>query len=54
MSLKGLRFTLNIDGLEETATAVVGFSLYQCHSTPFVLEVGIASDQPDLAATNFL
>ncbi|EEF6897284.1 type VI secretion system tip protein VgrG [Salmonella enterica] len=54
MSLKGLRFTLNIDGLEETATAVVGFSLYQCHSTPFVLEVDIASDQPDLAATNFL
>ncbi|EGK0752848.1 type VI secretion system tip protein VgrG, partial [Salmonella enterica] len=54
MSLKGLRFTLHIDGLEETATAVVGFSLYQCHSTPFVLEVDIASDQPDLAATNFL
>ncbi|EBO4455945.1 type VI secretion system tip protein VgrG [Salmonella enterica] len=54
MSLKGLRFTLNIDGLEETATAVVGFSLYQCHSTPFILEVDIASDQPDLAATNFL
>ncbi|EIQ5373065.1 type VI secretion system tip protein VgrG, partial [Salmonella enterica] len=25
-----------------------------CHSTPFVLEVDIASDQPDLAATNFL
>ncbi|QPJ99858.1 type VI secretion system tip protein VgrG [Enterobacter mori] len=54
MSLKGLRFTLNIDGLDETSTAVVGFTLQQCHSTPFTLEVDIASDLPDLAATDFL
>lgn len=54
MSLKGLRFTLNIDGLAETSTAVVGFSLYQHHSTPFTLAVDIASDLPDLAAADFL
>lgn len=54
MSLKGLRFTLEVDGLMETSAAVVGFSLYQCHSTPFVLEVDIASALPDLTATDFL
>ncbi|EMK5831356.1 type VI secretion system tip protein VgrG [Citrobacter sedlakii] len=54
MSSKGLRFTLEVDGLMATATAVVGFSLYQCHSTPFVLEVDIASGLPDLVATDFL
>ncbi|EDR3007273.1 type VI secretion system tip protein VgrG [Salmonella enterica subsp. enterica] len=54
MSSKGLRFTLEVDGLPETATAVVGFSLYQAHSTPFVLEVDIASGLPDLVATDFL
>lgn len=54
MSLKGLRFTLEVNGLPETATAVVGFSLYQSHSTPFVLEVDIASGLPDLVATDFL
>jgi hypothetical protein len=35
MSLKGLRFTLEVDGLPETATAVVSFTLYQNLSTPF-------------------
>ncbi|TGB74230.1 type VI secretion system tip protein VgrG [Escherichia sp. E4694] len=54
MSLKGLRFTLEVDGLPEIATAVVGFSLYQRHSAPFVLEVDIASGLPDLTATSFL
>ncbi|WP_171922966.1 type VI secretion system tip protein VgrG [Salmonella bongori] len=54
MSLKGLRFTLEVDGLMQTATAVVGFSLYQAHSTPFVLEVDIASGLPDLVAADFL
>jgi len=54
MPLKGLRFTLNIDGLEETSTAVVGFTLQQCHSMPFALEVDIASDLPDLTAADFL
>ena len=54
MSLKGLRFTLEVDGLPEMTTAVVGFNLYQEHSTPFVLEVDIASGLPDLTATDFL
>ncbi|HGE7202943.1 TPA: hypothetical protein ACGB1E_003119, partial [Citrobacter amalonaticus] len=54
MSLKGLRFTLKIDGLPEMTTAVVSFSLYQRHSTPFVLDVDIASGLPDLVATDFL
>ena len=54
MSLKGLRFTLEVDGLPEISTAVVGFSLYQEHSTPFILEVDIASGLPDLTATDFL
>lgn len=50
MSLKELRFTLNVDGLPETATAVVGFGLYQPHSTPLALKVDIASGLPDLVA----
>ena len=50
----GLRFTLEVDGLPEITTAVVGFSLYQRHSAPFVLEVDIASGLPDLTATSFL
>ena len=54
MSLKGLRFTLNIDGLEETSTAVVSFRLVQHYSRTFMLKVDIASDLPDLAATDFL
>lgn len=54
MSLKGLRFTLNVDGLSETATAVVSFRLYQQYSGPFVLEVDIASTLPDLTAVDFL
>ena len=53
MSLKGLRFTLNIDGLEETSTAVVSFRLVQHYSRTFMLKVDIASDLPDLAATDF-
>ncbi|EKT8863490.1 hypothetical protein QCJ37_004386, partial [Salmonella enterica] len=54
MSSAGLRFTLEVDGILEMSTAVVSFRLVQRHSVPFELEVGIASDQPDLAATNFL
>ncbi|MBA8501316.1 type VI secretion system tip protein VgrG [Escherichia fergusonii] len=54
MSLKGLRFTLEVDGLPEIATAVVSFSLYQRHSAPFILEVDIASGLPDLTAPSFL
>ncbi|EAX6604192.1 type VI secretion system tip protein VgrG, partial [Salmonella enterica] len=54
MSSQGLRFTLTVDGLPETATAVVSFSLSQNLSHPFVLEVDIASGLPDLVATSFL
>ncbi|EJB3562336.1 type VI secretion system tip protein VgrG, partial [Salmonella bongori] len=54
MSSKGLRFTLEVDGLMQTATAVTAFSLYQSHSTPFVLEADIASSLPDLVAADFL
>ncbi|EKS4618595.1 type VI secretion system tip protein VgrG [Salmonella enterica] len=54
MSSQGLRFTLTVDGLPETTTAVVSFSLSQNLSTPFVLEVDIASSLPDLMTTNFL
>lgn len=54
MSLKGLRFTLEVDGQQDTTLAVVGFSLYQRLSSPFVLEVDIASDLPDLTATDLL
>ena len=54
MSLKELRFTLEIDGLMEMATAVVGFRLAQHYSIPFLLKVDIASGLPDLVATDFL
>ncbi|NIF38623.1 type VI secretion system tip protein VgrG [Enterobacter sp. Tr-810] len=54
MSLKGLRFTLEVDGLPETATAVVSFTLYHSLSIPFSLSVDIAGDQPDLSAADFL
>ncbi|WP_080949927.1 type VI secretion system tip protein VgrG [Citrobacter amalonaticus] len=54
MSLKGLRFTLEVDGLMEMATAVVSFRLAQHYSAPFLLKVDIASGLPDLVATDFL
>ncbi|HCD1256235.1 TPA: type VI secretion system tip protein VgrG [Citrobacter amalonaticus] len=54
MSLKGLRFTLNVDGIEETALAVLDFNLYEQHSAPFTLELNIASNQFNLIATHFL
>jgi len=54
MALKGLRFTLKVDGIQEMATAVVSFRLVQRHSVPFVLEVGIASGLFDLTAADFL
>ncbi|HCB2273853.1 TPA: type VI secretion system tip protein VgrG, partial [Citrobacter koseri] len=54
MSLKGLRFTLEVDGLTQTATAVVSFTLHQSLSTPFLLSVDIASSLPDLTAVSFL
>ncbi|WP_343647973.1 type VI secretion system tip protein VgrG [Enterobacter sp.] len=54
MSSNGLRFTLEVDGVMDTAIAVVSFSLHQCFSTPFALEVDTASTLPDLVATDFL
>ncbi|WBM68868.1 type VI secretion system tip protein VgrG [Buttiauxella sp. WJP83] len=54
MSLKGLRFTLEVDGLAETDTAVLRFHLAQHYSQPFQLNVDIASTLSDLTATDFL
>ena len=54
MSLKGLRFTLAVDGLSEMTTAVVSFRLTQHYSKPFQLIVDIASGLSDLTATDFL
>ncbi|HFI8760969.1 TPA: type VI secretion system Vgr family protein [Escherichia coli] len=44
MSLKGLRFTLEIDGQEPDTFAVVNFRLIQNQSYPFVMSVDVASD----------
>lgn len=44
MSLKGLRFTLEVDDQEPDTFAVVSFRLIQRQSTPFVLSVNVASD----------
>lgn len=43
MSLKGLRFTLEVDGQAPDTFAVVNFQLTQCFSVPFVLNVDVAS-----------
>lgn len=50
----GLRFTLEVDGQEPDALAVVSFRLKQYYSKPFLLTVNIASELPDLTATDFL
>ena len=39
MSLKGLRFTLVVDGQEPDTCAVVNFRLIQNQSYPFVMSV---------------
>lgn len=54
MSLKGLRFTLDIDGVSENKLAVTDFSLYQQHSLAFKLEINVASDIFNLTAQNLL
>lgn len=55
MSHKGLRFTLKVDDIMETATAVVSFTLHQRLSVPFVLRIHIASGVPQTTtATEFL
>ncbi|MDN2416843.1 hypothetical protein FCY42_25385, partial [Escherichia coli] len=42
--LKGLRFTLEVDGQEPDTFAVVNFRLIQNQSYPFVMSVDVASD----------
>ncbi|EAB9863784.1 hypothetical protein G7199_003180 [Salmonella enterica] len=54
MSLKGLRFTLEVDGLNPKTFAVVSFPLKQRHSFPFVLDVDVASDSFAETAENLL
>ncbi|EPF6159657.1 hypothetical protein MWS90_001506 [Citrobacter sedlakii] len=54
MPIKGLRFTLAVDGLPELTTAVVSFRLTQHYSKPFQLKVDIASGLSDLTAIDFL
>ena len=41
MLQQGLRFILEVDGIEKSATAVVSFTLCQNLSTPFLLNVDI-------------
>ena len=45
MSLKGLRFTLEVDGQEPDTFAVVNFRLIQNQSYPFVMSVDVASEE---------
>ncbi|WP_330985185.1 MULTISPECIES: type VI secretion system tip protein TssI/VgrG [Enterobacterales] len=43
MALKGIRFTLDVSGMEKETFAVVRFQLHQCYSRLFVLDVDVAS-----------
>ena len=54
MSLKGLRFTLEVDGQEPDTFAVVNFRLIQNQSYPFVMSVDVASDSFMQTAANNL
>lgn len=54
MSLKGLRFTLEVDGQKSDTFAVVNFRLNQSLSFPFVLSVDVASQSFDLEAKSLL
>ncbi|WP_333498800.1 type VI secretion system Vgr family protein [Kluyvera sp. CHPC 1.2972] len=54
MSLSGLRFTLKVDGQESGVFAVVSFWLIQNNSSPFVLEVDVASKSFNQEAKNLL
>ncbi|HDR2159561.1 TPA: type VI secretion system tip protein VgrG [Enterobacter cancerogenus] len=54
MSLKGLRFTLDVDGQESDTFAVVSFQLNQSLSFPFFMTVTAASRSFDLEAKNLL
>ena len=50
MSLKGLRFTLEVDGQAPDTFAVVNFLLMQKYSLPFVLDVDVVSKSFDREA----
>ncbi|WP_105461122.1 type VI secretion system tip protein VgrG [Escherichia coli] len=54
MSLKGLRFTLKVDGQNADTFAVVNFLLKQHLSFPFELNVDVASKVFDLKANSLL
>ncbi|RZN46508.1 type VI secretion system tip protein VgrG [Escherichia sp. E13S3] len=54
MSLKGLRFTLKVDGQNADTFAVVNFWLMQNFSFPFVMDVDVASKVFDLKANSLL
>lgn len=54
MSLKGLRFTLDVDGQAPDTFAVVNFELMQSYSEPFVLDVDVASKLFDRQAKTLL
>ncbi|MBA3113111.1 hypothetical protein CBX57_017355 [Salmonella enterica] len=54
MSLKGLRFTPEVDGLNPKTFTVVNFQLKQRHSSPFVLDVDVASGSFSETAENLL
>ncbi|MDK9363404.1 type VI secretion system Vgr family protein [Lelliottia wanjuensis] len=54
MSLHGLRFTLEVEGLATNTFAVVRFGLTQNYSSPFVLEVDVASDSFNQTAEQLL
>ena len=54
MSQTGLRFTLEVEGLTQTTTAVVSFALHQQLSTPFLLRLDLTSRRAGFTATHFL
>lgn len=54
MSLKGLRFTLEVDGQAPETFAVIDFSLMQYFSLPFVMDINIASKEFGLSADSLL
>lgn len=54
MTLKGLRFTLDVDGQKADTFAVVSFRLNQRLSSPFELNVNVASKEFGLKASGLL
>lgn len=52
--LTGLRFTLSVGGLPPETFVVVGFTLHEQFSSPFVLDLDIASIHPSIAFHSIL